>query len=69
MLLAAAAHGLTSTWIARAARLAAVRAILNVPATLRSIAFVAMGVADAPPHWSENMRNPVKLNRDRFGAR
>jgi nitroreductase len=68
MLLAATACGLTSTWIARPARLPAVRALLGVPAELRSIAFVALGLAQDPPHWSENMRNPVKRRLDRFGA-
>lgn len=68
MLLAATASGLTSTWIARAARLDAVRALLHVPANLRAIAFVALGVAETPPHWSEAMRNPLKRHTDRFGA-
>ena len=68
MLLAATAAGLTSTWIARPARLAAVRALLGVPASLRTVAFVALGIAAAPPHWSENMRNPLKQHADRFGT-
>ena len=42
-------------------------ALLGVPAELRSIAFVALGLAQDPPHWSENMRNPVKRRLDRFG--
>ena len=68
MLLAATASDLTSTWIARPARLPAIRALLRVPDALRSIAFVALGMAEAPPHWSEQMRNPLKRHRDRFGA-
>ena len=68
MLLAATACGLTSTWIARPARLEAVRALLNVPAALRAIAFVALGVAAAPPQWTEQMRNPIKRHENRFGG-
>lgn len=68
MLLAATALGLTSTWIARPARLAAVRALLGVPEGLRTVAFVALGVAAAPPHWAEAMRNPIKRHIDRFGT-
>ncbi len=67
MLLAATACGLTSTWIARPARLEAVRALIGVPAEMRSLAFVALGVAQSPPHWSEQMRNPLKRHIDRFG--
>jgi nitroreductase len=67
LLLAATAAGLTSTWLARPARLPAVRTLLSLPETLRAIAFVAMGVAEAAPRWSENMRDPVKRHRDRFG--
>jgi nitroreductase len=67
MLLAATACGLTSTWLARPARLAAVRALLQVPPRLRTVAFVALGVAEAPPQWSEVMRNPLARHLDRFG--
>ena len=67
MLLAATAAGLTSTWLARPARLSATRTLLGLPEALRGIAFVAMGVAETAPHWAENMRNPVKRHRDRFG--
>lgn len=68
MLLAAAAAGLTSTWIARPARIAAIHALLGVPERLRAIAFVALGVADTPPHWTEGMRNPLKRHSDRFNT-
>jgi coenzyme F420-0:L-glutamate ligase / coenzyme F420-1:gamma-L-glutamate ligase len=68
MLLAATAAGLTSTWIARAARIAGVQSLLRVPERLRAVAFVALGVAAAPPHWSDAMRNPLKRHNDRFGA-
>jgi nitroreductase len=68
MLLAATAYGLTSTWIARPARIPAVRALLGIPASLRRIAFVALGVAQAPPSWSDAMRNALNLHRDRHGG-
>ena len=73
MLLMATACGLTSTWIARPARIPAIRTLLDVPETLRTIAFVALGVAharaDAPGAWDEHMRTPIrdKLHADRFG--
>jgi nitroreductase len=69
LLLAATAAGLTSTWLARPARLPAVRDLLGLPETVRGVAFIAMGVAEAAAHWSENMRNPVNRYRDRFGQR
>jgi coenzyme F420-0:L-glutamate ligase/coenzyme F420-1:gamma-L-glutamate ligase len=68
MLLAATAAGLTGTWIARPARIAAIHALLQVPERLRAVAFVALGVAPSPSHWAEGMRNPLKRHRDRFGA-
>jgi coenzyme F420-0:L-glutamate ligase/coenzyme F420-1:gamma-L-glutamate ligase len=68
MLLAATAAGLTSTWIARPARIAAIQALLRVPERLRTVAFVGLGMAEAPARWSEQMRNPVKRHTDRFGA-
>ena len=67
-LLAATAARLTSTWIARAARIAGVQSLLRVPERLRPVAFVALGVAAAPPHWSEGMRNPLMRHNDRFGG-
>ena len=67
MLLAATARGLTSTWIARPARLEPVLRVLKVPATRRGVAFVALGVAASPPSWSEQMRRPVKRHENRFG--
>lgn len=70
MLLMATALGLTSTWIARPVRIAAVRDLLAVPDRLRSIAFVALGPAGTKPGWEENMRQPIrgKAHTDRFGA-
>ena len=59
MLLMAEAQGLSATWIARAARLPDVRAMLGVSGELRSLAFIALGVAEAPSRWSEQMRSAV----------
>ena len=59
MLLMATALGLSSTWIARPARIAAIRTLLAVPERLRGIAFVALGPAGTKPGWEENMRQPV----------
>ncbi len=67
MLLAATASGLTSTWIARPARVPAIRALLGVPAGLRTIAFVALGVTSGPAEWSEGMRKPLQRYTDRYG--
>jgi len=69
MLLMAAAWGLSSTWIARPARIAAIRALLGVPERLRGIAFVALGPAGTVPGWEENMRQAIagKVHTDRHG--
>lgn len=68
LLLMATAWGLSSTWIARAARIPAIRALLNIPDRLRGIAFVALGPAETEPRGAENMRQPLasKLHRGRF---
>ncbi len=70
MLLMAAACGLTSTWLARAARVPRVRQLLAVPEAIRTIAFVALGVAQSPPQWKENMRIPIgeKIYANRYGS-
>lgn len=68
LLLMAAARGLTGTWLARPARLPAVRDLLDVPAHIRSIAFVALGVAATPPAWDPHMRRPALRHRDRYGS-
>lgn len=70
MLLMATALGLTSTWIARAARIETIGAMLGVPAEIRPIAFVALGVARSAPLWNDNMRLPIatKTHRDRYGV-
>jgi nicotinate-nucleotide--dimethylbenzimidazole phosphoribosyltransferase len=68
MLLMAAAHGLSATWIARAARLPATARLVGLPETLRALAFVALGVGDRPSAWNDGMREPVAANLhiDRF---
>jgi nitroreductase len=68
MLLMAAAWGLSSTWIARAARVPAVRDLLGIPEPLRGIAFVALGPTETEPRWEENMRQPLtaKVHRGRY---
>lgn len=70
LLLMAAACGLSSTWIARPARLPAIREILRVPERLRRIAFVALGTTEAAPHWEQVMRYPLdgKTHHDRYGG-
>ena len=68
LLLMATAHGLTSTWIARPARLPAIRRLLGVPEHIRTIAFVALGLAAAPPTWDEHMRRPVLRYANRYGT-
>ena len=68
LLLMATAHGLTSTWIARPARLQAVRRLLDVPEHIRTIAFVALGLAASPPAWDEHMRRPIVRYANRYGA-
>jgi len=67
MLLMAAALGLSSTWIARPARLPAIRDLLGVPARLRGIAFVALGPDAAGLAGEEGMRHPIagKTHLDR----
>jgi len=68
LLLMATAHGLTSTWIARPARLPAIRGLLGVPEHIRAIAFVALGLAAAPPIWDEHMRRPLVRYANRYGT-
>jgi len=68
LLLMATACGLTSTWIARAARVPRIRELLGVPPGLRVVAFVAVGTG-APPRSTEHMRRPIdeKVHVNRFG--
>lgn len=69
LLLAATACGLTSTWIARAARLPAARELLGAPAWLSIVALVALGVG-VPPPSTEHRRRPIaeKVHHNRFGG-
>ncbi|MCW5771441.1 MAG: nitroreductase family protein [Rhodospirillaceae bacterium] len=69
MLLMAAAHGLSATWIARAARVPAIADILELPPALRGIAFLALGAAGEPAQ-QEGLRVPLaeRRHRDRFGG-
>jgi len=68
LLLMATACGLSSTWIARAARIPRVRELLDVPPWLRVVALVALGTGP-PPRSTEHMRRPMAENvhHDRFG--
>jgi coenzyme F420-0:L-glutamate ligase / coenzyme F420-1:gamma-L-glutamate ligase len=69
LLLMATACGLTSTWIARAARVPRVRELLAVPPWLRIVAIVALGgAADTPSASREHLRRPIadKVHRERF---
>jgi nitroreductase len=67
LLLTATAYGLTSTWIARAARVSRVRELLGVPPWLRVVALVALGTG-SPPRSTEHMRRPIaeKVHDNRF---
>jgi nitroreductase len=69
LLLMATACGLTSTWIARAARVPRVRELLGMPPWLRLVALVALGTG-SPPDSTEYMRRPIaeKVHDNRFGA-
>ena len=69
LLLMATACGLTSTWIARAARVPRVRELLALPDWLRPVALVALGTGP-PPASTEHMRRPIadKVHDNRFGG-
>jgi nitroreductase len=69
LLLMATACGLTSTWIARAARVPRVRELLGAPPWLRVMALVALGTG-SPPRSTEHMRRPIaeKVHENRFGS-
>ncbi len=59
MLLAATALEIDSTWIARLARIPAVREILQLPAYMELVAFVALGYSSQSLKASEGRRVPV----------
>jgi nitroreductase len=67
LLLMATACGLTSTWIARAARVPRVHELLGAPPWLRVVALVALGTGPLP-RSTEHMRRPMaeKVHRNRF---
>jgi nitroreductase len=69
LLLMATACGLTSTWLARAARVPRAAEILGAPPWLRIVAIVALGIG-APPPSTEHMRRPMdeKTHYNRFGG-
>jgi nitroreductase len=70
LLLMATASGLTSTWLARPARVPQVRELLAVAPWVRIVALIAFGVGDAPPRNDEHARHPItdKVHRERFGT-
>jgi nitroreductase len=68
LLLVATAAGLTSTWLARPARVPQARELLAVDPWIRVVALVALGVGDAPPARGEHARAPLRVHRERFGA-
>jgi coenzyme F420-0:L-glutamate ligase/coenzyme F420-1:gamma-L-glutamate ligase len=73
LLLMATACGLSSTWIARAARIPRVGELLAVPSWLRPVALVALGPAREREQQRrpEQARHPIgdKVHVDRFGVR
>jgi hypothetical protein len=42
--------------------------LLFVPDHIRTIAFVALGVANVPASWDEHMRRPVLRYANRYGT-
>ena len=70
LLLMATAVGLTSTWLARPARMPEARDLLALDPWIRIIAFVALGAGDAPPRSDEHARRPIagKVHQNQFGA-
>ncbi len=70
LLLAASAGGLTSTWMARPARVPRVRELLCVPPAIRVLALVALGMAETEPRWNESFRERIasKTHLDRYGT-
>ncbi len=71
LLLMATALGLTSTWLARPARMPQMRELLGVDPWIRIVAFVALGAGGSPPPRDEHARDSIdeKIHVDRFGAR
>ena len=71
LLLAATSLGLSSTWMARPARLDTIVTILDVPAGVRLVSIVAVGYAAEEPPFHESLRVPIaqKTHQRRFGRR
>jgi nitroreductase len=70
LLLMATASGLTSTWLARPARLPQVRELLAAEPWIRIVAFIALGAGDTLPPRAEHARHPItdSVHRERFGS-
>jgi nitroreductase len=69
LLLMATASGLTSTWLARPARLPELRELLAVEPPIRMVALIALGVGETPLGRDEHARHPIseKVHSERFG--
>jgi nitroreductase len=70
LLLMATASGLTSTWLARPARVPHVRDLLAAEPWIRIVALIALGVGGAPQPRAEHARHAIsdKVHRERFGT-
>jgi nitroreductase len=71
LLLAAASLGLSTTWMARPARVPAIAEILGVPEDVQLVAIVAVGYGSDEPRFEEGLRTPIsqKTHDGRFGRR
>lgn len=71
LLLAATSLGLSTTWLARPARLPLVADILSAPTGIQPIAIIAVGHATSEPRFEETLRVPIqqKTHYGRFGRR
>jgi len=71
LLLAATSLGVSTTWLARPARVEAISRILEVPPHIRMLAIVAAGYAVEDPPFHESLRVPIahKTYANRFGVR
>jgi 5,6-dimethylbenzimidazole synthase len=69
LLLVATASGLTSTWLARPARVPEIHELLAAKPWLRLVALIALGAGDPPPARAEHARRPIadKVHKERFG--
>jgi coenzyme F420-0:L-glutamate ligase/coenzyme F420-1:gamma-L-glutamate ligase len=69
LLLMATACGLTTTWLARPARVPGVRETLSLPPFLRVLAFVAAGTGPQPRSKGHRLPIAPKTHRGVFGVR